>query len=86
MEAMSLGIPSVVTPVGGIPTMVDHEQTGLIVPPRDAAALAQALLRLLRAPETASRLGRAAQDRYRQRYTTAIMTGALESLFARLAN
>ncbi|TMB41063.1 MAG: glycosyltransferase [Deltaproteobacteria bacterium] len=86
MEAMSLGIPSVVTPVGGIPTMVDHEQTGLIVPPRDGAALAQALLRLLREPETASRLGRAAQERYRQRYTTAIMTGALENLFAGLAN
>jgi glycosyltransferase involved in cell wall biosynthesis len=86
MEAMSLGIPSVVTPVGGIPTMVDHDRTGLIVPPRDPAALAGALLRLLREPETASRLGCAAQDRYRQRYTTAIMTGALENLFAGLAN
>ena len=86
MEAMSLGIPSVVTPVGGIPAMVDHDRTGLIVPARDPAALADALLRLLREPETASRLGRAAQDRYRQRYTTAIMTKALESIFAGLAN
>ncbi len=85
MEAMSLGIPSVVTPTGGIPTMVDHDRTGLIVPARDPAALAGALLRLLREPETASRLGRAAQDSYRQKYTTAIMTGALESLFAGLA-
>ena len=86
MEAMSLGIPSVVTPTGGIPTMVDHERTGLVVPERDPAALAQALLRLLREPETASRLGRAAQARYRERYTTAVMTGALENLFASLAN
>jgi glycosyltransferase involved in cell wall biosynthesis len=86
MEAMSLGLPSVVTPTGGISTMVDHDRTGLIVPPRDPAALADALLRLLREPETAARLGRAAQERYRQRYTTAIMTGALENVFAGLAS
>ena len=84
MEAMSLGLPSVVTPVGGIPTMVDHDRTALVVPPRDPAALAGALLRLLREPETASRLARGAQERYRQRYTSAIMTGALEDLFADL--
>lgn len=86
MEAMSLGIPSVVTPTGGIPTMIEHDRTGLIVPQGDPPALADALLRLLREPQTASRLGRAAQDRYRQRYTTATMTGALENLFASLAN
>ncbi len=85
MEAMSLGLPSVVTPTGGIPTMVDHDRTGLIVPLRDPIALADALLRLLREPETAARLGRAAQDRYRQRYTTATMTSALENVFAGLA-
>jgi glycosyltransferase involved in cell wall biosynthesis len=86
MEAMSLGLPSVVTPTGGIATMVDHDRTGLIVPPRDPVALADALLRLLREPETASRLGRAAQERYRERYTTAIMTSALENTFAGLTS
>jgi glycosyltransferase involved in cell wall biosynthesis len=86
MEAMSLGLPSVVTPTGGISTMVDHDRTGLIVPPRDATALADALLRLLREPDTAARLGRAAQERYRRRYTTAIMTSALEDVFAELAS
>jgi glycosyltransferase involved in cell wall biosynthesis len=86
MEAMSVGIPSVVTPTGGIPTMIEHDRTGLIVPQRDPVALSRALLRLLREPETASRLGQAAQACYRQRYTTAIMTSALENLFAGLAN
>lgn len=85
MEAMSLGLPSLVTPVGGIPTMVDHDRTGLIVPPRDPVALAEGLLRLLREPDTASRLGRAARERYRQRYTTATMTSTLETLFAGIA-
>jgi glycosyltransferase involved in cell wall biosynthesis len=84
MEAMSLGIPSVVTPIGGIPSMVDPDRTAFVVPPRDPAALAHALLRLLREPATASRLGQAAQERYRQRYTTAIMARALEHLFAGL--
>jgi glycosyltransferase involved in cell wall biosynthesis len=86
LEAMSLGIPSVVTPVGGIPTMVEHDRTGLIVPPRDPVALADALLRLLHEPGTAARLGRAAQDRYRQRFTTTVMTSALENVFASVAN
>jgi glycosyltransferase involved in cell wall biosynthesis len=85
MEGMSLGLPAVVTPTGGIPTMVENEETGLIVPVKDPATLAGALLRLLREPETAARLGHAAQERYRARYTTAIMTRALEDLFAGLA-
>src|SRR5262249_43727973 len=86
MEAMSLGLPSVVTPVGGIPTMVDHDHTGLRVRPRDAKALAPALLRFLREPQTAARLGQAAQERYRQRYTTRVMTSALENVFAGLTS
>jgi len=86
MEAMSLGLPSVVTPVGGIPTLVEHDRTGLIVPPRDAKALAGALLRLLREPQTAARLGHAARERYRERYTTRAMTSALENVFASLAS
>lgn len=85
MEAMSLGLPSVVTPVGGIPTLVEHDVTGLIVPAGDSEALAAALIRLLDEPSTAKRLGAAALDRYRSRYTTAIMTKALEDLFAGLA-
>jgi len=85
MEAMSLGLPSVVTPTGGIGSMVEHERTALVVPPRDPVSLADALLRLLREPQTAARLGRAANERYRERYTTAIMTRALEDLFARVA-
>lgn len=84
MEAMSLGLPSVVTPTGGIGSMVEHDRTALVVPPRDAVSLANALLRLLREPQTAARLGRAAQARYRERYTTAIMTRALERLFSEL--
>jgi glycosyltransferase involved in cell wall biosynthesis len=85
IEAMSLGLPSVVTPVGGIPTLVDDDRTGLLVPAGDSEALARALIRLLDEPATARRLGDAALERYRNGHTTAIMTRSLENLFANLA-
>jgi glycosyltransferase involved in cell wall biosynthesis len=85
IEAMSLGLPSVVTPVGGIATLVGDDVTGLIVPAGDSEALARALTQLLDDPEKASRFGSAALERYRNGYTTAIMTRSLEDLFARLA-
>jgi glycosyltransferase involved in cell wall biosynthesis len=74
----------VATSVGGIPEMVEHEKTGLIVPPGDPDALAQALLRLLREPEMAQRLGKAARNRYQKRYRPEVMTRKLESLFTDL--
>ncbi len=83
-EGMSLGKPAVVTSVGGIPEMVEHERTGLVVAPGDAGALGRAILRLLQDPPTASRLGRAAAQRYEERYRPEAMTRELESLFAEL--
>jgi Glycosyltransferase len=84
IESMSLAKPAVATSVGGIPEMVEHEKTGLIVPPGDPDALAQALLRLLREPEMAQRLGKAARNRYQKRYRPEVMTRKLESLFTDL--
>ena len=84
-EGMSLGKPAVVTNVGGVEEMVTHEDTGLVVPMRDPGALAAGILRLLREPHTAARLGAAAQRRYQQRYRPAVMAHALEDLFAELA-
>jgi glycosyltransferase involved in cell wall biosynthesis len=81
IEAMSLGKPTVVTSVGGIPEMAQHESTALVVPPGDAAALADALLRLLRDPRTAARLGAAARARYEEAYRPEIMTTRLQELF-----
>ncbi len=61
LEAMALGTPCVSTPVTGIPEVVRHEATGLMVPERDADALAGALGRLLDEP----RFGRALAGRAR---------------------
>jgi glycosyltransferase involved in cell wall biosynthesis len=86
IESMSLAKPAVATSVGGIPEIIEHERTGLIVPPGVPDALARALLRLLREPELAQRLGAAARDRYEERYRPEVMTTRLESLFADLVN
>jgi len=48
LDAMALGRPVVATRTGGIPDAVRHEETGLLVPPRDPEALGAALLRLAR--------------------------------------
>src|SRR6185436_14810501 len=47
LEAMALGTPCVSTDVTGIPEVVQHEKNGLLVPPHDAEALANAMERLL---------------------------------------
>jgi glycosyltransferase involved in cell wall biosynthesis len=83
-EGMSLGKPAVVTSVGGVEEMVTHEQTGLVVPMSDPAALARGIVALLRDPESGRRLGAEAQRRYQRSYRPEVMTSALENLFADL--
>jgi len=85
LEGMSLGKPAVVTEVGGIPEAVLHEQTGLVVPPNNPDELSQSLIRLLRSPETAARLGVAAQKRYQENYRPQVMARSLEDLFLKAA-
>ncbi len=81
-ESMALGLPAVVSSAGGIPELVAHEATGLVVPPDDPTALAEAILRLLREPRTAAALGAAARRRYLERHRPEQMTRALEELIA----
>ena len=57
LEAMSCALPVVATRVGGVPDLVSHEQNGLLVPPRDPAALAAALVRLLGDPGACADMG-----------------------------
>jgi glycosyltransferase involved in cell wall biosynthesis len=63
IEAMALGRPAVVTRVGGTPEVVTDGADGLLVPPRDPAALASALLRVLADPGLRAAMGAAARTR-----------------------
>lgn len=63
VEAMAFGLPVVATTVGGFPEMVRDQETGLLVPPGDPEALAEALGRLLADPALARRMGQAGRER-----------------------
>jgi glycosyltransferase involved in cell wall biosynthesis len=73
LEAMAAGRAVVASRVGGLAEVVAGGVTGLLVPPSDPEALAQALLRLAREPELRARLGAAGRERVRAGYTTAKM-------------
>ncbi len=62
LEALASGTPVVATPAGGITTVAVHRRTALVVPERDAGALAEAVGELLRQPALGAALGRAARD------------------------
>lgn len=62
IEALGSGRPVVATAVGGTMELILHEQTGLLVPPRNPQALGEAILSLLNQPDLARRLGNAGRD------------------------
>jgi glycosyltransferase involved in cell wall biosynthesis len=65
LDAMALGLPVVATAVGGVPDAVTPGQTGLLVPPRNPQALAQALLTLESDPGLRGRLARTGREAVR---------------------
>ena len=63
LEAMASGVPVVSTALSGIPEIVVDGETGYLVEPGDAVALAGAMEKILREPESSARLGRAGRRR-----------------------
>ena len=81
LEAMALGAPVISTPVSGIPELVVHEQTGLLVPERDPEALADALGRLLADPGLAAALAARGRAHVEAHYSLALNVARLRTLF-----
>jgi N-acetyl-alpha-D-glucosaminyl L-malate synthase BshA len=84
LEAMCFGCPSVSTRVGGIPEVVEDNQSSLLVPFGDVAALASALEGLIDDKTRRSTLGRAAQARARERFSAEVIVPRYEALYRRL--
>jgi glycosyltransferase involved in cell wall biosynthesis len=82
MESVAVGTPVVATRVGGIPEIIEDGVSGLLVPPRDPAALAAALIRLLEDPELAARMATRAHEALRQHFSFDRVIAELESLYA----
>jgi L-malate glycosyltransferase len=84
LEAMCFGCPSVSTGVGGIPELVEDNESGVLVPAGDAAALAKALEALLEDEPRRQALGRAAQARSRTLFSAEAIVPRYEALYRRL--
>lgn len=84
VEAMAAGCACVATLVPGVEGVIEHNRTGLLVPPADPPALAQALHRLLTEPELADRLAHAAREQALSQHGLPLMRHRYEVLFARL--
>lgn len=84
VEAMMMGKPIVASRVGGVPTLIRHGENGLLVPPNDPGALAQAVISLLDDPALQCRLGDAARTIVEQGYDTATMMKRIETIYDEL--
>ncbi|MEJ5359467.1 MAG: glycosyltransferase family 4 protein [Desulfobacterales bacterium] len=82
IEAAQHGLPAVASRLGGIPEVIAHGRTGLLVPPGDPEALAAAILQLAADPGLRSRLGRAARAEYEQRFRAERMIAEIEAVYA----
>jgi glycosyltransferase involved in cell wall biosynthesis len=85
MQAMATGVPVISTPVGSIDELVRQEETGLMVPPRDAAALGAAIARLLDEPVLGARLAQAARAWVSEHYSRERMLDRMEAIFRSVA-
>lgn len=85
VEAMARGKPVVASRVGGIPEIVVHGETGILVPPADESALADAILLLSRDEDLRRRLGMAGRERYVSHFSVERMGAAVLELYRELA-
>jgi glycosyltransferase involved in cell wall biosynthesis len=85
IEAQALGVPAIVTDVGGLPEIVRDGETGLVVPPRNARALADAIQALASDPERRRAMGEAAVRRVAEVFDYRESARQFAALFQRLA-
>ena len=81
VESLLMGRALVASDVGGLPDAVQHERTGLLVPPDDPEALGAAIARLLRDPALAARLARTGRAHALERFTLDRAVGELDALY-----
>jgi glycosyltransferase involved in cell wall biosynthesis len=84
LEAMAAGKPVVATDVGGVPELVLHGETGLLVPPGDPDALARAILDLCADPVKAHTMGEAGRVRVHEHFRIAAMIEKTDGLYQKL--
>ena len=81
IEAMAEARPIVASSVGSIPEVVEDGETGVLVPPGDEAALAEAIINILKNLDLGESLGRAGRQRLEREFTREAMVRATEQLY-----
>ncbi|MBQ7940695.1 MAG: glycosyltransferase [Clostridia bacterium] len=81
IEAMSLGLPAVVTSFGGNPGVIEDGVNGFLVPEKDSDAMAAAILRIMEDPALYDTLSAGAKTRFGERFTARAMTEQLETVY-----
>jgi glycosyltransferase involved in cell wall biosynthesis len=84
LEAAAAGCAVVAAAHGGLPEIISDGRTGLLVPPGDPSALAEALVRLIDTPRLRSTLGSAASQDVRKRFAPERLLNSLQSLYTEL--
>lgn len=84
IEAMAAGKPVVATDAGGVPDIIQDGKNGILVPMRDATAMAGAIRQLAESPEWAMKMGAAAKRRIADQFTIGRQIAAVQALYARL--
>ena len=85
LDAMACGKPVVATTAGGMPEVVADGRTGVLVPPRDHAAMAEAIVRLLRDPALRAEMGAAGLARVRAKFSAERMVQDTLDVYQRVA-
>lgn len=84
LEAMACAVPVVATDVGGTTEVVEHGQTGLVVPPGNPRAMAAAIIELLRKPAYAHALGKQGRERITEHFDLATMIEKTRCIYREL--
>jgi glycosyltransferase involved in cell wall biosynthesis len=84
LESMAAGVPVVATSVGGNPEIIEDGVSGLLVPPRDSAKLADAMITLLKNPALASSFGAAGKLRIAEVFSLERSVREIEHLYQKL--
>lgn len=81
IEAMSCGLPSIVTDVGGLPHVAEDGETSIVVNERSADALADALAHMFKNPDVRTRMSERAYEYVRENYTAEVVTDRLYQFY-----
>lgn len=81
LEAMAVGLPIIATNVGGIPGIIANQHSGILIPPNNPDAMAEALQELLANPDKAAQLGQNASARIKNEFSAQYMAENVQCMY-----